>query len=98
MLQLIMPTQCWNRFLNEEEGAPFDGRLMNDEAVANIIVGKEMSVEQCEIQKELVFSTNKSGTTTGNRLFKSRVGNRKGKERNSIGDPRSRDRVSPEAK
>ena len=39
--------------LEEGEAAPFHGRLMNDEAVANIIVGKEMSVEQCEIQKDL---------------------------------------------
>ena len=33
---------------------------MNDEAVANIIVGKEMSVEQCEIQKELAIATTKA--------------------------------------
>ena len=38
--------------LEEGEAAPFHGRLMNDEAVANIIAGREMSVEQ-EIQKEL---------------------------------------------
>jgi len=42
--------------LKEGDPAPFDGRLMNDEAVANIIVGKEMSAEQCEIQKELAVS------------------------------------------
>jgi hypothetical protein len=40
--------------------APFDGRLMNDEAVANIIAGREMSVEQCEIQKELTVSIAKA--------------------------------------
>ena len=46
--------------LEEGEAAPFHGRLMNDEAVANIIVGKEMSVEQCEIQKELAIATTKA--------------------------------------
>jgi hypothetical protein len=33
---------------------------MNDEAVANIIAGREMSVEQCEIQKELAISLTKA--------------------------------------
>ena len=46
--------------LKEGETAPFDGRLMNDEAVANIIAGREMSVEQCEIQKELAISLTKA--------------------------------------
>ena len=46
--------------LKEGDVAPFDGRLMNDEAVANIIAGKEMSVEQCEIQKELAIATTKA--------------------------------------
>ena len=46
--------------LEEGEAAPFDGRLMNDEAVANIIAGREMSVEQCEIQKELAISLTKA--------------------------------------
>ena len=46
--------------LEEGEAAPFSGRLMNDEAVANIIAGKEMSVEQCEIQKELQVSLTKA--------------------------------------
>ena len=46
--------------LEEGEAAPFHGRLMNDEAVANIIAGREMSVEQCEIQKELAFSLTKA--------------------------------------
>ena len=46
--------------LEEGEVAPFDGRLMNDEAVANIIAGREMSVEQCEIQKELALSLTKA--------------------------------------
>ena len=46
--------------LKEGDPAPFDGRLMNDEAVANIIVGKEMSVEQGEIQKELTIATIKA--------------------------------------
>ena len=46
--------------LEEGEAAPFSGRLMNDEAVANIIAGREMSVEQCEIQKELQVSLTKA--------------------------------------
>ena len=46
--------------LDAGETAPFDGRLMNDEAVANIIAGNEMSVEQCEIQKELAIATTKA--------------------------------------
>ena len=46
--------------LKEGDVAPFDGRLMNDEAVANIIAGKEMSVEQCEIQKSLAVATTKA--------------------------------------
>ena len=46
--------------LDAGETAPFNGRLMNDEAVANIIAGREMSVEQCEIQKELAISLTKA--------------------------------------
>ena len=46
--------------LKEGDVAPFDGRLMNDEAVANIIAGREMSVEQCEIQKSLTIATIKA--------------------------------------
>ena len=46
--------------LDAGESAPFDGRLMNDEAVANIIAGREMSMEQCEIQKELAISLTKA--------------------------------------
>jgi hypothetical protein len=46
--------------LEEGEAAPFHGRLMNDEAVANIIAGREMSIEQCEIQKELAISLTKA--------------------------------------
>jgi len=46
--------------LEEGDPAPFAGRLMNDEAVANIIAGKEMSVDQCEIQKELAIATTKA--------------------------------------
>ena len=46
--------------LEEGEAAPFHGRLMNDEAVANIIAGREMSVEQCEIQKSLAVATTKA--------------------------------------
>ena len=46
--------------LEEGDVAPFGGRLMNDEAVANIIAGREMSVEQCEIQKELAVSLTKA--------------------------------------
>ena len=46
--------------LEEGDEAPFAGRLMNDEAVANIIAGREMSVQQCEIQKELAISLTKA--------------------------------------
>jgi len=46
--------------LEEGEAAPFNGRLMNDEAVANIIAGRELSAEQCEIQKELQVSLTKA--------------------------------------
>ena len=46
--------------LEEGDEAPFAGRLMNDEAIANIIAGREMSIEQCEIQKELAVSLTKA--------------------------------------
>ena len=46
--------------LKEGDVAPFDGRLMNDEAVANIIAGNELTLEQCEIQKELAIATTKA--------------------------------------
>jgi glutamate formiminotransferase len=46
--------------LQEGDVAPFDGRLMNDEAVANIIANKELTREQCEIQKELAVSLTKA--------------------------------------
>ena len=46
--------------LEEGASAPFSGRLMNDEAVANIIAGREVTVEQCEIQKELAVSLTKA--------------------------------------
>lgn len=46
--------------LEEGDKAPFAGRLMNDEAIANIIAGREMSIEQCEIQKELAVSLTKA--------------------------------------
>ena len=42
--------------LKEGDVAPFDGRLMNDEAVANIIAGNEMTLEQCQIKTELQVS------------------------------------------
>ena len=46
--------------LREGDVAPFDGRLMNDEAVANIIAGNEMTLEQCEIKTELKVSVVKA--------------------------------------
>ena len=46
--------------LEAGDTAPFDGRLMNDEAVANIIAGEEMTREQCEIQKTLLVATTKA--------------------------------------
>ena len=42
--------------LEEGEAAPFNGRLMNDEAVANIIAGNELTLEQCQIKTELQVS------------------------------------------
>ena len=42
--------------LKEGDAAPFDGRLMNDEAVANIIAGNEITLEQCHIKTELQVS------------------------------------------
>jgi len=42
--------------LKEGDVAPFDGRLMNDEAVANIIAGNELTLEQCEIKTTLKVS------------------------------------------
>ena len=42
--------------LREGDVAPFDGRLMNDEAVANIIAGNELTLEQCEIKTALKVS------------------------------------------
>jgi len=46
--------------LKEGEAAPFDGRLMNDEAIANIVASHEMSSEKCEIQKELAVALTKA--------------------------------------
>ena len=46
--------------LKEGDVAPFDGRLMNDEAVANIIAGNELTLEQCEIKTELKVSVIKA--------------------------------------
>ena len=46
--------------LKEGEAAPFDGRLMNDEAVANIIAGNELTLEQCQIKTELQVSVVKA--------------------------------------
>ena len=42
--------------LKEGDVAPFDGRLMNDEAVVNIIAESELPLEQCEIKTELQVS------------------------------------------
>ena len=42
--------------LKEGDVAPFDGRLMNDEAVVNIIAESELTLEQCEIKTELQVS------------------------------------------
>jgi len=46
--------------LEEGESAPFPGRLKDGEAGANIIAGREMSAEQCEIQKEFQVSLTKA--------------------------------------
>ena len=42
--------------LKEGDVAPFDGRLMNDEAAANIIAESELTLEQCQIKTELKVS------------------------------------------
>jgi len=42
--------------LKEGDVAPFDGRLMNDEAVVNIIAESELTLEQCQIKTELQVS------------------------------------------
>jgi hypothetical protein len=42
--------------LKEGDPAPFDGRLMNDEAIANIVATHEVSNEKCEVQKEYAVS------------------------------------------
>ena len=42
--------------LEEGESAPFDGRLLNDEAVVSIITMKEFAEEQCTINAALDFS------------------------------------------
>ena len=63
MLLLLLSTALAEPMLihlKEGDVAPFDGRLMNDEAVANIIAGREMSMEQCEIQKQLAISLTKA--------------------------------------
>ena len=46
--------------LKEGDVAPFDGRLMNDEAVANIIAENQLTLEQCEIKTELKVSVIKA--------------------------------------
>ena len=46
--------------LKEGDVAPFDGRLMNDEAVVNIIAESEMTLEQCQIKTELKVSVAKA--------------------------------------
>ena len=46
--------------LKKGEEAPFDGRLMNSEAVANIVAGQEMADEQCQIQIEYAVSSTKT--------------------------------------
>ncbi len=42
--------------LKQGEEAPFDGRLLNNEAIANIVTERELSSDQCEIQKEYAVS------------------------------------------
>ena len=45
-------------FTNLKKGqrAPFDGRLLNNEAIANIVTERELTNDQCEIQKEYAVS------------------------------------------
>jgi NAD-specific glutamate dehydrogenase len=42
--------------LKQGEEAPFDGRLLNNEAIANIVTERELTNDQCEIQKEYAVS------------------------------------------
>ena len=41
--------------LEEGEAAPIHGRLMNDEAIANIIAGREMLLSSARYKKSLLF-------------------------------------------
>lgn len=36
--------------------APFDGRLLNDEAVASILTNKQLAEEQCNLEASIGFS------------------------------------------
>ncbi len=59
MLLLLLSTALADPMLihlKEGDVAPFDGRLMNDEAVVNIIAESELTLEQCEIKTELQVS------------------------------------------
>ena len=42
--------------LKQGEEAPFDGRLLNNEAIANIVTERELTNDQCEIQTEYAVS------------------------------------------
>ena len=42
--------------LVEGEPAPFDGRLLNDEAVVSILTMKEFAEEECNLQQALDYS------------------------------------------
>ena len=43
--------------VKEGQACPFAGRLFNDEAVVNILVGSEEAVKQCELRKDLEWKT-----------------------------------------
>lgn len=42
--------------LEEGDTAPFNGRLLNDEAIVSIISKQEITKEQCEIEMDLEYS------------------------------------------
>lgn len=43
--------------LKKGETCPFSGRLFNDEAVVDVIAGKEAAVKECELRKDFEWKT-----------------------------------------
>ena len=61
--------------LAEGEAAPFSGRLLNDAAIAKIIIDQESIQESCQIavDYELEIAQAKWSTSRRNRLFKTGI-------------------------